>query len=195
MIPVKGRIEQDMQDGQMECLTVVMTPRMIEACLTHQMLPPMIIPEEAQHVREFLLYDYLSDTLVAIARTSGWGWHCAQSLVRTATVEDVDELIDQEVMVRQTTLVADRLEEKGVNLKDSFPLVNVLAIHHLYTHTCDPTGEEIIEHSATQRKALMSHPLFERSVKKLQSEPICRAFFLLHNTDSDSVDLLLKMGA
>lgn len=195
MVLVKGRIDRDMQDGQMECLTVVMSKRMIEACLTHQMLPPLIVPDGAHHVREFLLYDYEDDTLVAYARSSGWGWHCVQSLVRTATIEEVDELVDQEVMVQQTTIVADKLEEKGLNLKDSFPLINVLAIYHLYTHTCDPTREEIIEHSAAKRIDLMNDPLFEKSVKKLQSEPICRAFFLLHNTDPDSVDLLLKMRA
>ena len=42
-----------MQDGELEVLVVVMSERMIDVCLTHQMMPPMIVPESAHHVREF----------------------------------------------------------------------------------------------------------------------------------------------
>ena len=73
-------------------LTVVMSSRMIDACLTHQMMPPMIVPESAHHVREFILFEYETDSLRAHALSSGWGWHCAQSLVRTATIAFGEEL-------------------------------------------------------------------------------------------------------
>ena len=94
-----------MEDNELEVLVVVMSQQMIDTCLAHQLLPPMIVPETAHHVREFLLYDYETDSLRACAATSGWGWHCAQSLVRTAKVEVVDELMDQETLVKQLSLI------------------------------------------------------------------------------------------
>ena len=182
-----------MQDGQLEVLVVVMSERMIDACLTHQMLPPMIIPESAHHVREFMLYEYESDCLRACAATSGWGWHCSQSLVRTATVEVVDELFEQDILGQQTQKVAEAMEKEGFNVQDAFPLINVVAVHHHYEHTADPTRAEIIAHTVERRGALMSHKLFESSVKKLMNEPICRAFFLLHQADHTALDLLTRM--
>ena len=175
-------------------LTVVMSSRMIDACLTHQMMPPMIVPESAHHVREFILFEYETDSLRAHALSSGWGWHCAQSLVRTATIEFVDELFEQQVLGQQSTKVADAMEKDGHDVKDTFPLINVIAVHHHYTHTVDPTPEEIIAHTAERRGALMNNPLFEASVLKLMSEPICKAFFLLHNADHSALPLLSQMA-
>ena len=174
----------------MEVLTVVMSSRMIDACLTHQMMPPMIVPESAHHVREFILYEYETDSLRGHAFSSGWGWHCDKSLVRTATIELVDELFEQDVLGSQTTKVADAMEKAGFDVKDAFPLINVIAVHHHYTDTVDPTREQIIAHTVERRGSLYAHPLFGRSVEKLQSEPICKAFFLLHNADHGSLDLL-----
>lgn len=184
-----------MQDGELEVLVVVMSERMIDVCLTHQMMPPMIVPESAHHVREFALYEYETDCIRAHALSTGWGWHCEQSLVRTAAIELVDELVDQQVLVQQTTIIAEEMEKEGHNVKDAFPLINVVAVHHHYTDTCDPTREEIIAHSVERRGSLYKHPLFEKSVHKLQSEPICKAFFLLHTTDLSATPLLDRMGA
>ena len=183
-----------MQDGQLETLVVVMSERMVDACLEHQMLPPMIIPESAHHVREFILYEYETDSLRAHAITDGWGWHCALSLVRTAKVLGVDELFEQEILAQQTTVIADKLEEKGHNVKDAFPLINVVAVHHHYQHTADPTRAEIVAHTVERRSRLMKDPLFDASVAKLQNEPICKAFFLLHEGDHSAIPLLQMMG-
>ncbi len=183
-----------MNDGQLEALVVVMSERMIDACLTHQMMPPMIVPESAHHVREFVLYEYETDCLRGHALSSGWGWHCAQSLVRTAAIEFVDELFEQDVLGQQTTIIAEAMEEAGHSVKDAFPLVNVVAVHHHYEHTADPTREEIIAHTVERRGELMNNPLFEKSVLKLQAEPICQAFFLLHSADHSALPLLAKMG-
>ena len=183
-----------MKDGELETLVVVMSTRMIESCLTHQMLPPIIVPESAHHVREFVLYEYETDCLRAHAFSTGWGWHCAQSLVRTATIEFVDELVDQDELLQQTNIIADAMEADGHNVKDAFPLINVVAVHHHYTDTCDPTREEIISHTVERRGGLYKDPLFEKSVKKLQSEPICQAFFLLHSADLSALPLLAKMN-
>ena len=172
---------------------MVMSSRMIDACLTHQMMPPMIVPESAHHVREFVLYEYETDSLRGHAFSSGWGWHCAQSLVRTATIEHVDELFEQEVLGSQTVKVADAMEQAGHDVKDAFPLINVIAVHHHYTDTVDPSREQIIAHTVERRGALYRDPLFDKSVLKLQSEPICKAFFLLHNADHGSLDLLAQM--
>ena len=77
--------------------------------------------------------------------------------------------------------------------QDVFPMVNVVAVHHLYEDTVDPTREEILDQTVKRRAMLLNHPLFDFSIEKLQSDPICRAFFLLHTADHSALDLLAKL--
>ena len=197
-LPICGvtfvKVQFEKEQG-FEVLAVVMSERMIEACLIHQMLPPLIVHPAAHHVRDFILYEYESDTLRAYALSEGWGWHCQNSLVRTAQIAHVDETLEQESLITHYTKFVEQMEEEGTEFQDTYPMLNTVAIHHRYTHTSYPNNEEILEEAVKKRIELINHPLFEKSASKIENEPLVKSFFMLHAVDMNAMDLLVRMNS
>jgi len=188
-----AKLELEKEQG-FEVLAVVMSERMIEACLIHQMLPPLIVHPAAHHVRDFILYEYESDTLRAYALTEGWGWHCQNSLVRTARVVHVDETVEQDAFITHYTKFVEQMEDKGVAFQDTYPMLNSVAIHHHYEDTPYPSNEQILKEAVEKRIELVNHPLFEKSANKIENEPLVKSFFMLHAVDMNAMDLLARMN-
>ena len=157
------------------------------------MLPPVIVHPDGVHVRDIALYCCETSRVAATCRISGWGWHCAEAMVRTGRVEWIDEAFDGD------GYNVDELKELGAGCDsaagplepNAIPLVNCMAVHHCFDNPY-PTHREALDSAIKNRKKLMNHPLFAASVKKMQTEPLVRTFFL---TYSDSIGLTLRKPA
>jgi len=80
----------------------------------------------------------------------------------------------------------------GPTMPGSIPLVNCMAIYHHFGPNVFPDHQQVLESAVRNRRELMNHPLFEASIKKMQTEPLVRTFFL---TYSDSIGLTLRRTA
>ena len=182
-----------MKDGEFEVLVIAVTGRMLEACLEHKFLPPVIVHPKAAHVRDFLLFDGDIGRVAAVAYSSGWGWHCKQAMVRTARIEWMDEVIDGDgYNVDEMKMMASGSQlpsSAGPTMPNTIPLINCMAIYHHFGANVFPNHEQALESAIRNRRELMNHPLFNASIKKMQTEPLVRTFFL---TYSDSIGLGLR---
>jgi hypothetical protein len=163
----------------LEVLVVAVRSQIFDACLRNMMLPPVIVHPDAGNVRDVLLYNTDDEAVGAICRISGWGWHCAQALVRTARVEWMDEVLDD---VTNYHFNFDQLDSPGIDSCSlgTSPLVNCLAIHHRFDSSC-PSPADILRSAICNRRKLMDDPLFGASIKKMQTEPLVQTFFNSHS--------------
>ena len=163
---------------------------MLDACLEHKFLPPVIVHPDAAHVRDISLYDAEQGVLAAVAHISGWGWHCDNAMVRTARVVYIDEVIEGDGLCAADLKANAESKESAAGPMEpgTIPLLNCLAIHHQFNDVM-PSHAEILESAIRNRKKLMQHPLFPPSIKKMQTEPLVQTFYL---TYSDHVGLAVR---
>ena len=166
-----------MQDAQFEVLAVALSRDLLETCLLLGFLPPLIIHPSADHVREFVLFEYESDVVRAYAHISDWNTVYENSLIRTMRVNHIEETLEQEWLPRQLKGVRKGMDEAGYNFSDTSPYINGLAIHHHYRYTADPTHQMMIDEGVKRRTELYEHPLFEQSVHQLWTDPSVKTFF------------------
>ena len=169
---------------EFEVLSVAVNSRMLDACLEHNFLPPIIVHPDAEHVRDVCLYDVDQGLVAAVAVIDGWGWHCKFSMVRTARVAWMDETVDG--FGYDASDLANSAEAKdstaGPIEPGAIPLVNCLAVHHQLNNSY-PSHIEVLESAIRNRKKLLNHPLFKKSIEKMQTEPLVRTFYLTYGED------------
>ena len=148
------------------------------------MLPPVIVHPDAAHVRDWLLFDGDLGIVSAVARTNGWGWHCSQAMVRTARVEWMDEVADGDGFdleeMKRFASGSQLPSTAGPTQPNTIPLINCMAIHHTFDKVF-PNHDDVLDSAIRNRKKLMNHPLFNASVRKMQTEPMIRTFYLTYS--------------
>ena len=124
-----------------------------------------------------MLFEYESECIRAYAHISDWNTVYENSLIRTMRVDNIEETLEQEWLPSQVKGISRGMDKKGYNFSDTSPYINGLAIHHHYQCTAAPNQQMMIDEGIKRRTELYEHPLFERSVHQLWTDPSVKTFF------------------
>ena len=160
-----------------ECICICLTGRAIDACMSGQFLPPVMVHPSAAEVRELLLFDWDTDTVVASGTFKGWIWDCPRTLIAQPKSVEMDWCIEQRSFRAVYGSAVELFTEHSPDLLDLDIMVNRIASHHVYASQAEPTDQETAEAAIRAMTSLYSHELFKESKKKMYGDNVMTMYF------------------
>ena len=158
-----------------------MSTKMVDTCIDHQLLPPVLVLPTAQLQLNVVLFDYFTDTMVATGTISSWmSW--SSSLVCSARHVRIDECLEcEQFNPLDVARTADLMRTERMMMAPDLPVhLNQLGVLHQYDQGDDPAVERMVWASAHGRSDLLQHPQFRESLKLLEGDPLIKLFYERH---------------
>ena len=158
-----------------------MSTKMVDTCIDHQLLPPVLVLPTAQLQLNVVLFDYFTDTMVATGTISSWmSW--SSSLVCSARHVRIDECLEcEQFNPLDVARTADLMRTERMMMTADLPVhLNQLGVLHQYDQGDDPPVESMVRAGAHGRSDLLQHPQFRTSLQLLEADSVVKVFYEDH---------------